>query len=320
MAVQNLSGLFQTVIGAFNEATHVLAPTHEAINSIYWDHRPDQPGVLGQTINVAIPVDPTGSVQDIGTGDLILSDVGFTTTPIVFNRHPSFAFPVKDWEQFNTPYNIKNNLVDASFTGIKNSINAVITSQFTSGNFNVNSVISATNHVITTTQFTGAQAVLSDQRVPIRDVKNMQLLSPSTPYTAMTDPTTGTAGAAWSQAFIVGERTAETIHETGVVPVAFGTQFKLDQQMPTTGTVGSRTFTSAYFHRYAVGGVSRPIATPPEALKVVDLTYVDWGPLSLRVMLGWNQYPKGGLIFQVDCGYGLSVVRPNMGLLFSVAE
>lgn len=319
MSIQNLSGLFQTVIGAFNEATKVLRPTWQVADSIYWDHRPDQTAALGQTINVAIPVDMTNSVQDIGTGDLQLSDAGFTTTPIVFNRHPSLAIPVRDYEQFNTPYNIKNNLVDAALVAIKNNINATVASLYNSANFNVNAVQDTTGHVITTTQFLAAQALLMDAYVPTTDVRNMHCILPSTPYTTMQDPTTGGPGAAWSQAFIVGEQTAKAIHDTGVIPVAYSTQFKLDQQMPTTGTGGSRTFTGALFHSYAVAGVSRPIGTPPEAMKVVDMTYIDWGNLSLRVMLGYNQYPKGGLIFQVDCGYGLQVVRPNMGVLFSIA-
>lgn len=320
MSVTNLSGLFQTVVAAATEATQLLAPTHDILNAIYWDHRPDQPGILGQTLNVAIPQDPTSQVQDIGTGDGVLSDIGFNTVAILFNKHPYFGFPVRDYEQFNTPYQIRTNFLDAALTGVKNKINAQVAALFTTANFTTNTAVSATSHVVTVPQFLAARTVLADQYVNVNDSKNMTCVLPSTPYMAMMDGTTGGAGAAWTQAFIVGSKTAESIHEQGEIPVAFSTTFRLDQQMPTTGAVGSRTFTGFYGHRYAVAGVSRAIATPPEAMKVVDYTYIDWNGLSIRVMMGYNQFPKGGLVVTIDAGYGLKVVRENMGVLLSIAE
>src|ERR1017187_2613264 len=121
-----LSGLFQALVASFSEATKVLAPTHNAMDSIYWDFKPEEQGSIGQTLNVPIPIDPTRLVQDIGTGNGVVSDRGFTTVAIVLNHPPSFAFPVRDFEQVNTPYMIQKNLVDASMTAIKNNINAAV--------------------------------------------------------------------------------------------------------------------------------------------------------------------------------------------------
>lgn len=319
--IGNLSGLFDNVVAEFTKATELLSPTHGAMDAIYWEYKPQEVGVLGQTINVAIPQDPSNQVQDIGVNDLVLSDVAFETTPIVFNRHPSFAFAVKDYEQFLTPFQIQQNFVKASFTGIQNHINATVTSLFTSANFVTNPVISATGGLITVPQFLSAKATLIDQNVPVNgDPRDMTLLLPSVPYTLMQDATTGGSAAAWSQAFIVGQNTASEIHDKGTVPVAFNTSVQVDQQMPTRGTTGSRTFTGALFHKFAVAGASRAIGTPPQADKVAEFTYIDWKGMSLRVMLSYSHFPKGGLIFSVDCGYGLKVVRENLGTLFSIAE
>jgi len=314
-----ITSFFQTVVSATGEATRLLAPTWAAHDAIFWDFKPDQTGILGQTINAAIPVDPTNSVADIGSGDAILSDIAFTTTPIVYNKHPQFGYVVRDYEQFNSPTDIRRVFLDAAIKGIKNNINAQVTALFNTTNFTTNTAVSATGGVVTVPQFLGAMAVLADQRVPVQtDPQNMSVLLPSVPYTKMMDGTTGGSGAAWNQAFIVGQPTAQAIHENAKIPMAFGASFYLDQQMPTSGSVGSRTFTGMYMHRYAVAGVSRALPKPDE--KVVDYTYVDFGNLSLRITLGYNQWPKQGYVVTIDCGYGLKVVRENMGVLLSIAE
>ena len=316
----SVSSFFQTLVASATEASQLLAPTWAAHDAIYWDYNPAQPTDLGQTLNVPIPADPTTNVVDIGSGDVTISDISYSTKSIVYNKHPQITFAVRDFEQFNSPIQLRNLYTDTALKAIKNSINSQIVGLFNTTNFTTNSQQSTTSHIITVPQFLTGRSLLADQKVPVNDVKNMALLLPSTPYMALMDGTTSGSGAAWSQAFIVGEKTASQIHELGTIPVAFSTQVQLDQQMTTTGTVGSRTFTGALFHRWAIAGVSRPLPTPEMAAKVVDYAYVNWGGLVLRIMVGYNQYPKGAALVTIDCGYGLSVVRENMGVLFSIAE
>jgi len=307
----SVTSFYQTVVTAATEAAQLLAPSHKAAESIYLNYK-SEPATIGQTLNVAIPQDPTNSVADQGAGDVTVTDVGWNTTPIVFNKHPSFSFVIRDFEQFNSPVEIRNLFMDAAMKGIKNNINGAITSLFTTGNFTTNSAISTTNHIITTTQFLSGMAILSDAYVPVTQTENMTLLLPSTPYTAVI------GDANWTQAQIAGMRTAETVRATGEMPTAYGCTVKLDQQMPTTGSSPSRTFTAAYFHRWAVAAVSRPLPKPDG--RVVDFTYIDFAGFSVRVQVGYNQYPKQGYIVTVDAGYGLKVVRDNMCQLYSVAE
>ncbi len=307
-----LAAFWQTLVCAANEATQVLAPTWQGIESVFFDYD-NVPATIGQTIDVPIPVDPSGSVADQGTGDTVLTDIAFSNVPIPFDQHPSFDYVVRDFEQFNSAERVRNVFLDAALKGVKTYCNGRITSLFVTGQFTVNPIIPVTAHIVSVPQFLGANAILADHNVPVaNDPGNMTLLLPSTPYMAVL------GDAAWTQAQVAGMSTAEKVRATGIMPTAFGMSIKLDQQMPTTGTVPARTFTGAYFHRYAIGVVSRPLPAPDS--NVVEYTYIPFGPLMLRVMIGYNQYPKKGYIVSVDAGFGRKVVRPEMCQLFSIAE
>lgn len=318
MSVSGLTGLFQTVVAAANEAVQVLAPTHAASGLVYTDHQPEQ-AVLGQTLNVPLPADPSAYTSDIGSGDLVMNERTAATVPIVLQYHPSDAYPIRDFDQYRTPTRLRTLFLDGAIKGIQNHINRAICNLFTTANFTTNSAISCTGGGMTLTQFTGARAVLSDQFVAVNDAANMSCLLPSVPYNKILDATTGGIGAAWSQAFIAGNAYAEETRSTGKVPTALSTRFFLDQQMPTTGAVGSRTFTGAYFHKWAVALVTRPLYTDPVSEKSCEVTYFDFNGISIRIMVSFNHIKQAPVI-SVDAGYGLAVVRENMGVLFTIAE
>ena len=161
-----------------------------------------------------------------------MTDIAFSTVAIAFNKHPYFAYVVRDFEQFNSPLQVRTVFLDAALKGVKSNINAAVTGLFTTGNFPTNAAIPTTGHIVTTAQFLAAMAILSDQKVPVADdPENMSLLLPSLPYTAML------GDSQWTQAQIAGMKTAEFVRETGVMPTAYGMTAKLDQQMPVTGDV-----------------------------------------------------------------------------------
>jgi hypothetical protein len=312
-----VSAFWQTLVSQMTEATQVLAPTWAALERIYWDYSPAE-SALEQTLNVAIPADPANSVANIGAGDIIPTDISFSTTPIVFDRHPSFTYKVRSFEQFNSPLVIRNLFADAAIKAIKTYMNNDFTSLFTTGNFTTNTAITGSSSIITTTKFTGGLAVLADQRVPVENnPEDVTCLLPSVCYYALTDPAS-TDGKNWSQAFIAGNKFAEKVRDTGTIPIAYGTQFRLDQQMPTTGAVGSRTFTGALFHRWAIAGVSRPLPEPDG--RVVEFERMQFGPLEMRMFMSYNHYPFDAWIVTIDAGYGRKVVRENMGQIFTISE
>lgn len=306
----DVSAFYQTLVAAVEEASQLLAPTWNAAQSVYVDYKPETASV-GQTLNVPIPQDPTNSVSDVGTGDLNLIDINFTTVPIVMNKHPEIGYKISNFEQFNSPLAIRNIFLDAALKGIKSDINRKITALFSTTNFTTNTAIAATGGKPTTAQFLQGKAVLLDQNVNADDPANMTFLLPSVPYTKVT------GDADWTSAQIAGNKRAEEVHETGVMPTSYGATLKVDQQMPVSGTVGSRTWTAAYFHRWAVALVTRPLPQPDP--KVVHFMYQDFFGIPVLIQVGWNQL-KGGYVVTIEAGYGLKVVRENMGQLFTIAE
>ena len=331
MPGNTISGFYQTVVAAATEASQLLAPTWKLHDSIFWDYRPE-PATIGQTINVPIPVDPTGVVNpDIGTGDVTVTDIGFATQPLVFNKHPYFGYVVRDFEQFNSVPLLRRVFLDAALKGVKSSINSAIAALMIPANFTTNAAIATSAHVIMVSEFLKGMAKLAGQNVPVADDPgNMSLVLHPDVYTTMLDSGNSNAGiSAWTQAQIAGNTTVEHVRRRGEMPTAYGMTMKLDQQMPAT--VGT-TYTGAYFHRWAVAGVVRPL--PPPDTKVVDYTYLNFGQnemygdlyggnegtqFPIRLTVGYNQYPKQGYIVTIDAGYGLKVVRENMCQLFTTA-
>jgi hypothetical protein len=47
--------------------------------------------------------------------------------------------------------------------------------------------------------------------------------------------------------------------------------------------------------------------------------YQDFYGIPVLIQVGWNQI-KGGYVVTIEAGYGLKVVRENMGQLFTIAE
>lgn len=306
----SVTAFYQTLVAAADEASQLLAPTWNAADSVYRDFKPEA-AAIGQTLNVAIPQDPTSGVSDAGVGDIPLTDIAFSMVPIVFNRHPSFGYKVASFEQFNSPQDIRNIFLDAALKGVKNHINSAITALFTTTNFTTNSAIATTGGLVTVTQFLGGQAKLLDQNVPVNDAVNMSLILPSVPYTKVI------GDADWTQAQIAGNNRAEAIRENGVMPTTYGASLKVDQQMPVSGASPSRTWTAAYLHKWAIALATRPLPQPDG--DVVEFTYMDFFGIPVLIQIGWNQL-KSGYVVTIEAGYGLKVVRENMGQLFTVAE
>jgi hypothetical protein len=315
-----VSGLFQTVVAAANEACQVLTPTHALLNAIYWDHQGAEPGVLYNVINVPLPSDPAALVSDVGAGDMQVNEVTSGTVPITLSHHPQYAYVIRDFDQYRTPLRLRTLFLDGAIKGIKTDINAKACNLFTSANFPTNGVVSCAGS-ITMTQFTAAMATLSDQYVNIEDRENMSCVLPSVPYTQLLDPTTGTVGAAWTQAFIAGTKAIEETREGGKIPTAYNTRFWRDQQMPTSGVSGGATtvYTGAYLHRWAVSGVTRPIPTDPIAEKSCDIMYIKWDNISIRIVVSYSHVPYNGPVISVEAAYGLAVTRENMAQLFTIA-
>lgn len=309
------AGFLQTAMARVNNpAAALLKPTWNAANHIYWDYVPEDVQSVNNVLNINIPVDPSAYVSDIGFGDAQFTDLAFTQVQLKLDRHPQYGTIVRDFEQINAGASIAASFVAPSIIAVQNYLNNAVASLFTTTNFPVNTPVSGTSSIITMTQFTKALATLADQRVPL-DGGDLTCLLPPTPFYALLDASS-TGGAPWTQAFIAGNATAEQARQTGEFRSAFGVQFRMDQQMPTTGTVGSRTFTACLFHKYAIAGVSRPLEQPGYA---VGFERMQFGNIEMRVMMDYD-IKKVGHLMSIDAAFGLKVVRPEMGIIFTIAE
>jgi hypothetical protein len=310
----SVSNFYQTLVTAATEASQALVGTNALMESVFLDYKP-QVTDIGQTLNINVPNIVTSSVTDAGNADIALTDVSATTTALVFNNHPYYGFTVRDFEQYNTPTSLRQTFLDAAIKGVAESIDGKIAALFTSGNFGTNSPISCTGGYATTSQFLTGYANLADQRVPVTDMANMSYVMPPHSYAL----TLGDNN--WTEALIAGERIAEEVRGTGELISSYGSKLKMDQQLNyqlTSGTAPHRTFTAAMFHRWAVALATRPLPEPDA--NVVDYTYIDYKGCPIRIMLGYNLFPKMGYVITVDAGYALGVVRPALAQLFSIAE
>lgn len=312
----SVSSFYQTLIAAASEASAVTVGTLQIADSVYLDYDPAVPADIGKTLNVPLPTSQTSSIYDAGASDFSLYDVGATTVPITLDKHPAASFIIRSFEQFGTPQRMRDLFLDGALKGIKENINATLAALLTTSKFNANALISDVSGVLSIGKFLQGKTALGDKKVDVDNTAMMSLILPSTPYNNLMDTST-TAGQNWTQALIAGERTADTVRATGQMPSTFGCTIKRDQQMPVTGTAPTRTFTGAYFHKYAIAVTTRRLPEPDP--NVVRFFYLDFAGIPVRVQFGWNQL-KDGYVVTVDAGYGCAVVRPEFGQIFSIAE
>ena len=305
-----VSSFYQTLVTASTEASQALVGPNAFLDAVFLDYKPEAASI-GQTLNVPIPSPVTSSVADGGVADPTFTDISFSTVPIVFNKHPQFNYVIRDFEQFNSPLLIRQVFLDAAIKGVAENIDTTVAAQFTSGNFNVNAVQNTTSHIVTTAQFLAAQALLLQQKVMVNDIQNMTFVQHPVPYTALLGDSN------WTQQSIASEMIAERVRGVGEIQTSYGATICHDLFIPVSGTAPTRTFTGAYFHRWAVAIATRPL--PPPDAKVADFMYIMYKGVPIRITLAWTAL-KNGWVVMVEAGYGTAVVRPNMGVLFSTAE
>jgi hypothetical protein len=310
-----VSSFYQTLVAATTEASQALVGPNAFLDSIYIDFKPEAASI-GQTLNVALPnggAPPTSSVADGGVADPVFTDISFTTEAIIFSQHPQYNYIIRDFEQFNSPLAIRQIFMDAAIKAVAEYADTQVAALFTTGNFTTNTAIAGTGNgggtngdSIAVKDFLKGQAALLSQRVNVNDVQNMTLIQHPVPYTNLL------ADTAWTQQSIASELVAERVRTTGEIRVGFGSTIAHDLFAPYNG--GTTTYTGCYFHRWAVALATRPL--PPPDAKVADYMYVMYKGIPLRITLCWSVIHNGYCVL-VEAGYGLKVVRQNMGQLFT---
>lgn len=299
------------MVAAASEASQVLVGTTALLESVYLDIKPTETASIGKTINVPIP--DAAVVADSGVGDPVFTDSVVATKAIQMSGHPQAGRIVRDFEQYNTPRSMRDLFIDPAIKGIGESINSAIGALLTTGNFTVNSAVSCTGGLVSTTQFLSGRAELQTSKVPLSDYGNLTFVNSGFVDAKIL------GDSSWVEQAKAGDATSARVRELGALRSAYGFRVVDDQAMDqlTTGTASTRTFRSAAFHRYAIALVSRPL--PAVDPNVVDSMTVFWKSIPIRVSVGYS-IAKAGYLISVEAGYGLAVIRPEMGLIFTVTE
>lgn len=311
-----VSSFYQTLVAATEDASQALVGPNAYLDAVYLDYKPEAASI-GQTLNVAIPASVTSSVADEGVADPTFTDISFTTAAITFNKHPAFNYIIRDFEQFNSPLAIRQIFLDAAIKGVAENIDTTVAALFTTSNITTNSAITGTGSVggsgksVAVADVLKGQANLLGQKVPVNDVQNMTLIMHPIPYTRVLQDTN------WTQESIVSAEIASRVRNSGQIRTGYGATIAHDLFTPSTGTVGARTFTASYFHRWSVAVATRPL--PPPDGKVADYMYMMYKGVPLRITLAWSVV-KNGYCVLVEAGYGCAVVRENMAQLITSTE
>ena len=106
-----------------------------------------------------------------------------------------------------------------------------------------------------------------------------------------------------------------------VQSIASNTSLTLATTVAAAANGGGQTATvqsyqSLAFHEYSIGLALRPIYTPPEAGKAVDVMYLDLRGIPVRIIVSW-QHIYQALYVTVDYGYALQVLRPDWGVVIN---
>jgi hypothetical protein len=221
-----VSGFYQTLVAAASEASATLVGQTTFLDQVQLDYKPEA-ATLGQTLNVVIPSQTTGSVTDIGLTDFTITDTGETTVPIVFNSHPALAYVIRDFEQFNSPLSIRAAFLDSYIKGIAEYVNTDIVSLITPTNFNSYTPLqSAIFRQVDGPSMIQGVATLANAKVPVGDLGNFFLTAHPTPYFNM-------AGATfWSANSQVGYQIATEVRRKAMLGEQFGAMTEYDQAMP----------------------------------------------------------------------------------------
>lgn len=304
------AGTFQTVCEAFNIAASNLRYKNAFVDAIYWDNRPEDSGVIGQTFQVIIPTVNEGGVVDIQSGPIQPVDYSFNPETIVLNHNDSYTIIIKSWDQVRTPWDLARIYLAPGIEGLKRKINRRVVTVFNATNFPNYTLFTGTSSTASDfarADFATAWTNLVNVGVPIEDdPDNVTLMvNPLTWGVMSTDQS-------FYYQYIVGEQAGNEAAKRAKLANALGARMEYDQMLVP---FNSGHQPGILFHRYAVAGVS--VAAPSLNSNAIDETYeqLPGSKLTIQIQMAPSLQDQG-VVIHLHCMYGIAVVRPEMGSLF----
>lgn len=314
-----LSGFESAVIAAATEVSASLEGRRYFLESTYQGIEEIVPGLNPRSINIPFP--DVSDWTDPGKDNVPVDDLDDAFVELRFENFPAKAIKVHNVEDAFSPRDIRllaTYMREVLKKGRK-YLNKRIAAEFTSANFNAYTPISCTGSVITAAQFLQAQETLASAEVDVEDPSMMTLMIPPR-------VNRGIKGSnEWVQASQVSDGLAEADRARAVSAQwsAYQTTIKADVHTPFSGTAPSRTFTCALFHKWAVAVGFRPLTEVGKNVEVVYQTIGaskdGRGGIPMRFMY-WYEPLMRAKLAMADFGFGLKVIDPRKGILFTVTE
>ena len=257
------TGVFQTLISGFNEATMAKKHYNRLMNRVTRDIKPEYAAPYS-TINLNIP-NSSFSPTNLGSGDtLTLSNVTLDPASVTLSMHDCLMIDIPSFDTARGGSTWVDKIINEAELAIGNAVNAFLASLITTANFNVHPVIldsdyadasfftgaptPATNNV-NLTCFNAAWASLVASQV-ILDDKTVLMLPVPVYQNVMNSPNFVLALSGGSQ--VAGE-----IARTGELGRCAGIAIDFDPDLDTA--LGGGGYLCALIHEYAMTLDSRPI-------------------------------------------------------------
>jgi hypothetical protein len=295
------SGLFETLVAAAVPAAKALKFSNKMLDHVYVGFEPNY-ATLGSTLNVNVPVVNEGDVNDIGSGDIVITDTSHNTYPIVFDKNQSTSFVIRNFDEIRTPQDLRNLYLDARLEALMRKVDRDLCSLVTSTNFNTYSSLTGGADVFTRANLATLWNSLAGGGVPVDDTANMFFLTSNLPYSNMLNDTS------FAQESIVGIDAADKTRTAAFLP-QFGATLSYDQLFPQP-TAGS-TYAGLFFHRYAIAMRTAPLQ-PMGDSNIKEITVYPRPNLPVRIQMA-NSIAHQGVVINLNCAYGRAVVRATHG-------
>jgi|GEM_PF-6243115 hypothetical protein len=289
---------FQTVLEVGNAVADRYVGETALISRVYTDFRLE-PGRAGDQVDLPFP----GAIEfaDRKNQDLNIQPLQSTRKSITLQQQPTASWEVREFDQYRAyPHLIRDQFLDPALKAGAEYLNQQIASLFAPALFNVHAAIpSAAAVTIKLSQIQAAWVKLAQAKVPVRDHGHFTLaVNPLIYGNLAGDPD-------FNQASLVGVEAAETARRRALVVNQFGAEVVMDHDMP----ISPSTYSSALFHRHAIGLVLRPLEVPPAATGVLG-SYLNYRGIPFRLMLSYD-FHRRSWIMALDFVFGLTVLRPE---------
>ena len=311
------TGVFQTLISGFNEATMAKRHYNRLMNVVTRDIKPEYAAPYS-TINTNIP-DSGFTPTNLASGStLSLSNVTLDPGTVTLAYHDCLMIDIPSFDTARGGSTWVDKIIDEAELAIGNAVNQAIAGLFTTANFNVHPIVlnsaytdtsfftgqataPATSNVSLTT-FNAAWATLAGSQVQLADKTHLMLPVP-VHQNVMNSPN-------FVAAMSSGGQVAGEIARTGSLGQRAGIKIDFDPDLDTVLSGGG--YLCPLIHEYSCVLASRPIPLP--TTPYVEVAYVDVLGLPCRVIQQFYQGTMSDRI-SLDVCYGVAVTRPDFGVL-----